>query len=86
MWPAGLQGTVHSFQLHQLIQGTDVGCGLPMLFDVTYITNFLAGPHFKATRWVRGGLLKVNTANWLAFPSNTKSSTNTILPLQKKGL
>ena len=67
MCPMGLQGAVHSHQVHQLMQGTDVGCGLPTLFNVTDITNSLAEPHFKATRWVTGELLKVNTANWLAF-------------------
>ena len=68
MCPVGLQGAVHSCQVHQLTQGTDVGFGLPTLFNVTDITNSLAEPHFKATRWVIGELLKVNTANWLAFP------------------
>ena len=29
MCPEGLQGAVHSRQVHQLKQGTDVGCGLP---------------------------------------------------------
>ena len=28
MCPAGLQGTVRYRQVHQLTQGTDVGCGL----------------------------------------------------------
>ena len=65
---AGLQGAVRSRQVSQLTQGTDVGCGLPTLSNVTDITNSLAQPHFKATRWVIGELLKVNTANWLAFP------------------
>ena len=50
MCPAGLQGTVHSRQVHQLKQGTRIGCGLPMLFNFTDITNSLAEPHFKATR------------------------------------
>ena len=68
MCPAGLQGAVRSGQVHQLTQGTDVGCGFPTLFNVTDITNSLAEPHFKATRWVIGELLKVNTANWLAYP------------------
>ena len=27
--PAGLQGAVCSHQVHQLMQGTDIGCGLP---------------------------------------------------------
>ena len=42
------------------------------LFGVTYITNSLAEPHFKATRQVVGELLKVNTANWVAFPLKYK--------------
>ena len=67
MCPAGLQGAIRSHQVHQLIQGPHVGCGLPILFNITDITNSLAEPHFKATRWVIGELLKVNTANWLAF-------------------
>ena len=65
---AGLQGAVSSPQIHQLKQGSHVGCGLPMLLNITDITNSLAEPHFKASRWVIGELLKVNTANWLAFP------------------
>ena len=43
-----------------------------MLFNITDITNSLAEQHFKATRWVLGELLKVNTANWLAFPLKYK--------------
>ena len=85
MCPAGLQGAVHSRQVHQLTQGTDVGCGLPTLFNVTDITNSLAEPHFNATRWVIGELLKVNTANWIALPLKyeifDKCNTSTI----KKG-
>ena len=50
MCPAGLQGAVRSRQVHQLKQGTHVGCGLPMLLNITDITNSLAGPQFKATR------------------------------------
>ena len=50
MCPTGLQGAVHSRQVHQLTQGTDIGCGLPTLFNVTDITNSLAEPHFKGTR------------------------------------
>ena len=68
MCTAGLQGAVRSYRDHQLTQGTDVGCALPTLFNVTDITNSLAEPHSKATRWIIGELLKVNTANWLAFP------------------
>ena len=68
MCPGGLQGAVRSRQVHQLMQGTDVGCGLPTLFNVTDITNSLAEPHFKANRWVVCELLKVDTANWPAFP------------------
>ena len=59
-------------QVHQLTQGTDIGCGLLMLSNVTDITNSLAEPHFKATKWVISELLKVNTANWLAFPLKYK--------------
>ena len=29
MCSAGLQGAVRSHQVHQLMPGTDVGCGLP---------------------------------------------------------
>ena len=72
MCPAGLQCAVRSRQVHQLTQGTHVGYGLPTLFNVTDITNSQAEPHFKATRWVIGELLKVNTANWLAFPLKYK--------------
>ena len=72
MCPAGLQGAIHSRQVHQLTQGTDVGCGLPTPFNVTDITNSLDEPPFKAPRWVIGELLKVNTANWLAFPLKYK--------------
>ena len=68
MCPAGLQGAFCSRQVHQLKQGPHMGCGLQILFDITDITNSLAEPHFKATRRVIGELLKVNTANWLAFP------------------
>ena len=42
------------------------------LFNVTDTTNSQAEPHFKATRRVLGELLKVNTANWLAFPLKYK--------------
>ena len=72
MCPAGLQGAVHSCQVHQLMQGTDVGCGLPMLFNVTDITNSVAESHFKITRWVIGELSKIYTANWLALPLKYK--------------
>ena len=68
MCPVGLPGAVRSCQVHQLTQGTDVGCDLPTLLNVIDITNFLAEPHFKATRRVIGQLSKVNRANWLAFP------------------
>ena len=44
-----------------------------MLFNITDITNSLAEPHFKVTRWVLGELLKFNTANWLAFPLKYKA-------------
>ena len=73
MCQAGLQGAVRSRQVHQLKQGIHVGCGLPTQFNITDITNSLAEPHFKATRWVIGELLKFNTANWLAFPLKYKS-------------
>ena len=72
MYSAGLQGAVCSRYVHQLKQGTDVGCGLPTLFDVTDITNSLAEPHFKTTMWVIGELSKFNTANWPAFPLKYK--------------
>ena len=72
MCPGGLQGAVRSCQVHQLKQDTHVGYGLPTLFNITDITNFQAEPHFKATRWVIGELLKFNTANWLAFPPQTQ--------------
>ena len=68
MCSVGLKGAIRSCQVHQLKQGTHVGCGLPTLFSITNITNSLAEPHFKATRQVIGELLKVNTANWLALP------------------
>ena len=29
MCPAGLQGAIRSHNVHQVTQGTDVGCGLP---------------------------------------------------------
>ena len=67
-----MQGAVNSRQVHQLKQGTDVGCGLLTLFNVTDIPNSLAEPHFKETRWVTGELLKVNTTNWAAFPLRFK--------------
>ena len=60
------RGAVRSRQIHHLKHVTDVGCGLLMLFNVTDITNSQAEPHSKATRWVIGELLKVNTANLLA--------------------
>ena len=68
MCPAGLQGAIRSRQVHQLKQDTHVGCGLPMLFNITDITNSLAELHFKATRWVLGELLKFNTALLTGFP------------------
>ena len=54
MCSAGLQGAVRSRQVHQLKQGTHVGCGLLTLFDITDITNSLAEQHFKATWSVIG--------------------------------
>ena len=56
MCPTGLQAAIRFHQVHQLKQGTHVGCGLPMLFNITDITNSLGEPHFKATRWVIGKL------------------------------
>ena len=61
--PRVLQGAVHHRQVHQLKQSTHVGCGLPMLFNITNITNSFADLHFKASRWVLGELSKFNTAN-----------------------
>ena len=69
---SGLTGALRSRQVHQLTQSTDVGCCLPTLFNVTDITNSLAEPHFKSTRWVIRELLKVNMANWKAFPLKYK--------------
>ena len=83
MCPAGLQRAVRSRQVHQLKQGTHVGNGLPTLSNITDITNSLAEPHFKATRWVIGKLLKFKTSS---PPSNTMPSANTILRQQKKTL
>ena len=83
MCPAGLQGTFRSLQVHQLKQGIDVGW---TLFNVTDITNSLAGPHFKATRRVIGELLKVNTANWQAFPHKYKVFGKYNSSTTKKGL
>ena len=54
-------------QVHQLKQGTDFGCGLPIQFNITDITTYLAEPRFKATSRVLGELLKFSIANWLAF-------------------
>ena len=68
MCRASLQGADCSRQVHQLTQGTDGGCGLPTVFNVTDITNSLAEPHVKAPRWLIGELLKVNTINWQNFP------------------
>ena len=70
MCPAGLLGGVRSHQVHQLTQTLAVVCRTP--FNVTDITNSRVEPHFKATRRVIGELLKVNTANWLAFPLKYK--------------
>ena len=86
MGPVDLQGVVHSRQVHQLMLGTDVGCGLPTLFDITDITNSLAEPHFKATRLVIGELLKVNTAIWLAFPLQYEVFNKYNSSTTKKGL
>ena len=70
--PSGLAGAVRSRHVHQLKQTTHVSCGSLTLFNITDITNSLAEPHFKATRRVIGELLKVNTANWRAFPLKYK--------------
>ena len=86
MSPAGLQSAVRSRQVHLLKQGTHVGCGLPTLFNITDITNSLAELHFKATRWVIGELLKVNTANWIAFPLKYKVFDKYMTSTTKKGL
>ena len=72
MCPAGLKGAVRSRQVHQLMQSTHVSCGLPTPFNITDITNSLAEPLFKATRWVIGELLEFNMANWRAFPLKYK--------------
>ena len=85
MCPPGLQVAVRSRQVHQLTQSTDVGCGLSTRCNVTDITNSLAEPYFKATRWVLGELLKVNTANWLAFPLKYEVFDNASAT-KKKGL
>ena len=58
-------------QVHQLMPGTNVGCGLPTLFNFTD-ANSQAEQHFKATRRVLGELLKVNTTNWLTLPLKCK--------------
>ena len=59
-----------------------------MLFNLTDITNSLAEPHFKATKWVLGELLKFNTANWVAFPLKYKvfDKYNTTKKKKKKTL
>ena len=71
--PHSLAGCHSSHQVHQLKHSTLVACGLPTLFNITDMTNSLAEPHFKATRWVIGELLKFNTANWLAFSLKYKA-------------
>ena len=86
MCPAGLQGAVRCCQVHRLKPGTHVGCGLPTLFNITDITKSLAEAHFKATRWVIGELLKVNTANLLAFPLKYKVFDKYNTSTTKKGL
>ena len=80
----GLQGAVCSRQVHQLKRGTHIGCGLPTLFNITDITNSLAEPHFKTSRWVIGELLKFHTANWLAFPLKCKAFDKYNTSLTKK--
>ena len=84
MCPAGLQDAVCSRQVHQLMQDTYVGCGLPMLFNIADITNSQAKPHFKATRWVLGELLIFNTANCPAFPLKYKAFDKYNTSLTKK--
>ena len=63
-----------------------MGCGLQTLFNIIDITNSLSEPHFKATRWVIGELLKVNTANWQAFPLKYKVFDKYNTSTTKKGL
>ena len=58
MCPAGVQDAVRSHQVNQLTQSTDAGYGMPTLFNVTDITNSLAEPNFKATRWVMVWIIK----------------------------
>ena len=84
MGPASLQGAVRSYQVHQIKQVADVGCDLSTLFNTTDITNSFAVPHFKATRQVRGELLKFNTANWLAFPLRYKVFDKYNISITKK--
>ena len=57
-----------------------------MLFNIADITNSLAEPHFKTTRWVLGELLKFNTTNWQAFPLkyNAFDKFNTSTTKKKK--
>ena len=68
MCPARFQDAVCACQVHQLKQGPHVGCGSPKLFNITNITDTLAEPQFKASWWVIGELLRVNTTNWVVFP------------------
>ena len=86
MCPAGLQSAVRYGHVHLLTQGTDIRRGLLTLFNVTDITNSLAEPHFKATRWVIGELLKVNTGSWLAFHLKYKIFEKYNISTTKKGL
>ena len=73
MCPVGLQGTVRFRLDQQLKQGIHVGPGLPTLFNITDITKSPAEPHFKATMWILGELLKFNTANWQLSPLKYKA-------------
>ena len=86
MCPAGLQGVIHSRQAHQLKQGTHVGCGLPVLFNITDITNSLAEQYFKATKHIIGKLLKVNTDNLASFPRQVQGLRQLQYFHYKKGL
>ena len=68
MCPVGLQGAKSTSET----RAQTLAVVWWMLFSVTDITNSQAEPHFKATRRVLGELLKVNMANWLAFPLKYK--------------
>ena len=86
MCPSGLPSAIRPRQVHQFKQGTHVGCCLPMLFDITDITNTLGEPHFKATRGVIGELLKSTRLTGELSPSNIRLSTKAIHSQQEKTL